>query len=88
MVIVNGTLGDHGITIMCERNGLGFDGDIKSDCASLNGLIESMLQVCTDIHVLRDATRGGVAAVLNEIAESSNVSIKLSEKSIPVSDEI
>lgn len=88
VVIVNGTLGDHGITIMCERNGLGFDGDIKSDCASLNGLIDSMLQVSTDIHVLRDATRGGVAAVLNEIAEASNVSIKLSEKSIPVKDEI
>jgi len=88
VVIVNGTLGDHGITIMCERNGLGFDGDIQSDCASLNGLIDSMLQVSTDIHVLRDATRGGVAAVLNEIAEASNVSIKLSEKSIPVKDEI
>ncbi len=88
VVIVNGTLGDHGMTIMCERNGLGFEGDIKSDCASLNGLIDSMLQVCTDIHVLRDATRGGVAAVLNEIAQASNVSIKLSEKSIPVSDEI
>lgn len=88
VVIVNGTLGDHGMTIMCERNGLGFEGNIKSDCASLNGLIDSMLQVCTDIHVLRDATRGGVAAVLNEIAQASNVSIKLSEKSIPVSDEI
>lgn len=88
MVIVNGTLGDHGMTIMCERNGLGFEGDIKSDCASLNGLIDSMLQVCTDIHVLRDATRGGVAAVLNEIAQASKVSIKLSEKSIPVSEEI
>ena len=88
VVIVNGTLGDHGMTIMCERNGLGFEGDIKSDCASLNGLIDSMLQVCTDIHVLRDATRGGVAAVLNEIAQASEVSIKLSEKSIPVSEKI
>lgn len=88
VVIVNGTLGDHGMTIMCERNGLGFEGDIKSDCASLNGLIDSMLQVCTDIHALRDATRGGVAAVLNEIAQASKVSIKLSEKSIPVSEEI
>lgn len=88
VVIVNGTLGDHGMTIMCERNGLGFEGDIKSDCASLNGLIESMLEICTDIHVLRDATRGGVAGVLNEISKSSNVSIKLNEKSIPVSDEI
>lgn len=88
VVIVNGTLGDHGMTIMCERNGLGFEGDIKSDCASLNGLIDLMLDVCTDIHVLRDATRGGVAAVLNEIAQASKVSIKLSEKSIPVSEEI
>lgn len=88
VVIVNGTLGDHGITIMCERNGLGFEGDIKSDCASLNELIESMLEVCTDIHVLRDATRGGIAAVLNEIAQASNVSIKINENSIPVSDEI
>nr|WP_312291255.1 hydrogenase expression/formation protein HypE [Clostridium chromiireducens] len=88
VVIVNGTLGDHGITIMCERNGLGFDGDIKSDCASLNGLIESMLEVCPSIHVLRDATRGGVASVLNEIAEASNVSIRLREKSIPVKNEI
>lgn len=88
VIIVNGTLGDHGMTIMCERNGLGFDGDIKSDCASLNGLIDLMLQACTDIHVLRDATRGGVAAVLNEIAQASKVSIKLSEKSIPVSEEI
>jgi hydrogenase expression/formation protein HypE len=88
VVIVNGTLGDHGITIMCERNGLGFEGEIKSDCASLNGLIEVMLQTCSDIHVLRDATRGGVAAVLNEIAEASNVSIRLNEKSIPVNEEI
>ena len=88
VVIVNGTLGDHGITIMCERNGLGFEGNLKSDCASLNGLVDSMLGVSEEIHVLRDATRGGVAAVLNEIAQASNVSIKLSEKSIPVSNEI
>ena len=88
VVIVNGTLGDHGMTIMCERNGLGFEGDIKSDCASLNGLIDLMLEACSDIRVLRDATRGGVAAVLNEIAQASKVSIKLSEKSIPVSKEI
>lgn len=88
VVIVNGTLGDHGMTIMCERNGLGFEGNIKSDCASLNGLIDAMLDVCKDIHVLRDATRGGVAAVLNEIAKASGVSIVLNEKSIPVSTEI
>lgn len=88
VVIVNGTLGDHGITIMCERNGLGFDGDIKSDCASLNELVDYMLEACVDIHVIRDATRGGVAAVLNEIAEASKVSIKLNENSIPISTEV
>lgn len=88
VVIVNGTLGDHGTAIMCERNGLGFEGNIKSDCASLNGLVESILEVCDDIHVLRDATRGGVAAVLNEIATLSNVSIRISEKSIPISNEV
>jgi hydrogenase expression/formation protein HypE len=88
VIIVNGTLGDHGITIMCERNGLGFEGNIKSDCASLNSLVECMMDTCKDIHVLRDATRGGVAAVLNEIAQASNVSIKINEKSIPISDEV
>lgn len=88
VVIVNGTLGDHGTAIMCERNGLGFEGNIKSDCASLNGLVESILEVCDDIHVLRDATRGGAAAVLNEIATLSNVSIRISEKSIPISNEV
>lgn len=88
LVLVNGNIGEHGMAIMCERNELGFEGDIKSDCVSLNGLIDLMLKVCPDIHVLRDATRGGLAAVLNEIAQSSNVSIKLMEKSIPVRDEI
>lgn len=88
VVIVNGTIGDHGITIMCERNELGFHGDIKSDCASLNELVDYMLEACVDIHVIRDATRGGIAAVLNEIAEASKMSIKLNEKSIPIRDEI
>lgn len=88
LIIVNGNIGEHGMTIMCERNELRFDGNIQSDCASLNGLIDLMLCICPHIHVLRDATRGGIAAVLNEIAQASNVSIKLIEKNIPVSDEI
>lgn len=88
VVIVNGTLGDHGTVIMCERNGIGIDGDLQSDCAALNSLVDSMLEVCPHIHVLRDATRGGVAAVLNEIAVSSGVSIELEESSIPVKEEV
>lgn len=88
VVIVNGTLGDHGMTIMCQRSGIDIQGDLKSDCAPLNSLVDSMLEVCSDIHVLRDATRGGVAAVLNEIAEISQVSIELDEESIPISEEV
>ncbi|WP_315068549.1 hydrogenase expression/formation protein HypE [uncultured Clostridium sp.] len=88
VVIVNGTLGDHGMTIMCQRSGIDIQGDLKSDCAHLNSLVDSMLEVCSDIHVLRDATRGGVAAVLNEIAEASKVSIELDENSIPISEAV
>ncbi|OOM80768.1 hydrogenase expression/formation protein HypE [Clostridium sp. BL-8] len=88
VVIVNGTLGDHGMTIMCQRSGIDIQGDLKSDCAPLNSLVDSMLEVCSDIHVLRDATRGGVAAVLNEIAEASKVSIELDENSIPISEAV
>lgn len=87
VVIINGTVGDHGVTIMCERNGLGFEGNISSDCACLSGLVDSMLKVCSDIHVIRDATRGGIAAVLNEIAQSSNVSVMIKENSVPVKPE-
>ncbi|AGK96660.1 hydrogenase expression/formation protein HypE [Clostridium pasteurianum] len=88
VVIVNGTLGDHGMTIMCERSGIDIQGELKSDCAPLNMLVDSILNICKDIHVLRDATRGGVAAVLNEIAETSRVSIELEEDAIPVSEEV
>ncbi|WP_010233924.1 hydrogenase expression/formation protein HypE [Clostridium arbusti] len=88
VVIVNGMLGDHGMTIMCERSGIDIYGELKSDCAPLNTLVDSILNICKDIHVLRDATRGGVAAVLNEIAETSRVSIELEEDAIPVSEEV
>lgn len=88
LIIVNGTLGDHGMAIISARNGIAIEGDLSSDCAPLNSLVEVMLKVCPHIHVLRDATRGGVAAVLNEIAESSKVSIELYENSIPVREEV
>lgn len=88
VVIVNGNLGDHGMTIMCQRSGIDIQGELKSDCAPLNSLVDCILEVCPDVHVLRDATRGGVAAVLNEIADISNVSIELDESAIPVSEEV
>jgi len=84
VVIVSGEIGLHGIAIMSVREGLEFDAPIFSDCAPLNNLVAEMLEVTKEIHVLRDATRGGAASVLNEIAKASNVGIRLEEKSLPV----
>ncbi len=87
-VIINGFIGDHGIAVMAERQGLSFRNQITTDSAPLNGLVRSMLEVSKDIHVLRDPTRGGVATTLNEIAMQSNVGIVLREDSVPVRDEV
>ena len=83
-VLVSGTLGDHGMAIMSEREGLQFEATIQSDSASLNGLVKEMLAVCPEIHVLRDPTRGGLAAALNEIATQSGTGFELEETRIPV----
>ncbi len=83
-VLVSGTLGDHGMAIMSVREGLEFETQIESDTAPLSGLVEQMLAVCPDIHCLRDATRGGLAAVLNELASASQVGIEFDERSIPI----
>jgi hydrogenase expression/formation protein HypE len=87
-IIVSGTIAEHGIAIMSVREGLEFDTQIQSDCAPLNGLVAAMLSASKDIHVLRDPTRGGVASVLNEIAESAHIGISLREESIPISEEV
>lgn len=87
-VIVSGTMGDHGIAIMSVREGLKFETEIKSDTAPLNGLVDAMLKVTGDIHCLRDATRGGLAAVLNELAEASKVGIEFEETKVPVRAEV
>lgn len=84
IVIVSGTIGDHGMAIMSVREGLAFETELVSDSAPLHGLVQAMLGVTTDIHCLRDATRGGVAAVLNELAAQSQVGIALDETAIPV----
>lgn len=84
VVLVSGTLGDHGIAVLSARGDLGFQTEIRSDVAPLNHLIQEILSVSKNIHVLRDPTRGGLATTLNEIACQSNVNITLHEKSIPV----
>ena len=87
-VIVSGTLGDHGMCIMNKREDFGFKSTIKSDCCLLNELISDILSVSTNIRVLRDPTRGGLATTLNEIIEHSNVSIEIKEENIPVKQEV
>jgi hydrogenase expression/formation protein HypE len=87
-VIVSGTIGDHGIAIMSVREGLEFETLIESDSAPLNGLVTTMLAASPGIHCLRDATRGGLAAVLNELATASNVGIVFDERQVPVRSEV
>ncbi len=84
VVIVSGTIGDHGIAVLAARGELNFETEIKSDVAPLNGLVQSMLSVSREVHVLRDPTRGGLATTLNEIAIQSKVGIKIFESAIPV----
>ncbi|GFK96049.1 Hydrogenase expression/formation protein HypE [Fundidesulfovibrio magnetotacticus] len=83
-VIVSGTLGDHGLTILSHRQGLSFEAPVQSDCASLNRLTLKLMQRLERVHVLRDPTRGGLATTLNEIAQQSGVGIHLEEPAIPV----
>lgn len=83
-VIVTGDVGRHGCTILLARENLGIEADIKSDCAPLWGAVESMIRTTKDIHVIRDATRGGVGTVLYEIASESNVGVRLDSQAIPV----
>jgi len=84
VILVSGTLGDHGMAIMAERESLGFESPIVSDSAALHGLIAAMRASGAEIHVLRDPTRGGLATTLNEIAKQSAVGMMLQEKALPV----
>jgi hydrogenase expression/formation protein HypE len=84
VVILSGTLGDHGIAVLEARGELGFESGIQSDVAPLNHMIAAMLEASEHIHVLRDPTRGGLATSLNEIAQQSQVNILIHEASIPV----
>lgn len=88
-VIVSGTIGEHGISILSRREGLRFATRLKSDCAPLTCLVGAMIKACPGaIHVMRDPTRGGTAAVLNEIAVSSNVGVEVDENRVPVANAV
>jgi hydrogenase expression/formation protein HypE len=84
LVIVSGTIGDHGIAVLEARGELGFESNLESDTAPLNHLVAAMLTASKNIHVLRDPTRGGVATALNEISRQSGVGIVLKEDSLPI----
>ena len=87
-VLLSGTIGDHGIAVMSQREGLRFSMTLESDCAPLNKLVSQMLEVSSRIHCLRDPTRGGLATTLNELAQQSKVGITLDEAKIPVKDDV
>ncbi len=84
VVIVSGSIGDHGIAVLAARGELNFETQIESDVAPLNGLVSLMLEATDQIHVLRDPTRGGLATTLNEISVQSQVAIQIEESAIPV----
>lgn len=84
VVLLSGTVGDHGIAVLSRREGLTFETELVSDSAPLNGLVEALLDAAPNTHCLRDPTRGGLAAALNELAASSHVGIEIDEASVPV----
>jgi hydrogenase expression/formation protein HypE len=87
-VIVSGPIGDHGVTIMLARGELDIEADVASDTAPLGGLVAGLLSATPGVRALRDATRGGVATILNEIAKAANVGVLVSENDIPVRAEV
>jgi len=89
VILVSGTIGDHGMAIMSVREGLEFESQIRSDCAALNGLIGDVLAAAgAAVHTMRDPTRGGLASTLNEIAQASGVGVEIDELSLPVRAEV
>lgn len=89
VVLVSGTIGDHGMAIMSVREGLEFESQIRSDCAALNGMIADVLGAAgIAVHTMRDPTRGGLASTLNEIAQASSVGIAIDEAALPVRFEV
>jgi hydrogenase expression/formation protein HypE len=88
VALVNGVLGDHGATILAARGDMALSTDIQSDCQSLNTLIEAVLEAAPNTRAARDATRGGVASALNEMAEAAGVQIEIDETALPLRPEV
>jgi len=88
MIILSGTIGDHGIAVLSEREGLVFSNNFKSDVAPLNHMVQAMLKTSHKIHAMRDPTRGGLATTLKEIAQQSKVGIQIIEEQIPIREEV
>lgn len=85
-IIINGPVGDHGLAIMAARDDVSFLSGVRSDCTSLTSMVQSIVNIIPEVHVLRDPTRGGLATTLNEIAEQSGAGIEIDETRIPVND--
>lgn len=88
LVLLNGTLGDHGMAIMAARNELNIEAGIVSDCASLNGLTEAVMKACPGVRFMRDPTRGGLATVLSELTAGKDFGIEIDEEAIAVRPEV
>jgi hydrogenase expression/formation protein HypE len=88
VVLVNGPIGDHGVAVLNARGDLALEADIRSDCRPLGSLVAALLEACPEVRSLRDATRGGVATVLNEFAQAAGVAIRLDENALPIRDAV
>jgi len=87
-ILVSGSIGDHGVTILSLREGLGFEADIGSDSQALHGLVAAMVEAVPQIRCLRDPTRGGLGNTLNELAQQSRVGMQLDERAIPIREAV
>ena len=87
-VLINGTIGDHGMAVLCQREGLTLENEIRSDAASLNGIVSAMLEAYPGMHVLRDSNQGGCGDHSQRIAEQSAVGIRLFEENLPIREDV
>ena len=87
-ILINGTVGDHGMTIISQREGIGFESQLQSDCAGLADLTCALYERVPGVRFMRDATRGGLAAVLNEMVENAAYSVEISETDVPIKPEV
>jgi hydrogenase expression/formation protein HypE len=88
-IVITGTIGDHGLAVMSARHSLALEGDLKSDVAPINGLIDLVLSEIGDaVHAMKDPTRGGLSSSLHEMAQKSGVGVVLHERNVPVTDAV